>query len=105
MQQSSPSWGRMAEVVTCAAELTPVLGRTELYCNVMQAAAPLTVFWSLAGHTGTSDLGEPGNVFNLAKGQLREGGTLFFVCELKCTSLFLRILLQQQKSALVLVYK
>lgn len=69
----------------------------------MQVAAPLTVFWSLAGHTGTSDLGKPGNVFNLAKGQLREGETQFFVCELKCTNPFLTDLLQ--KTALVLVYK
>lgn len=71
----------------------------------MQVAAPLTVFWSLAGHTGTSDLGKPGNVFNLAKGQLREGETQFFVCELKCTNPFLTDLLQLQKTALVLVYK
>lgn len=71
----------------------------------MQAAAPLTLFWSLAGHTGTSDLGKPGNVFNLAKGQLREGETLGFVCELKCTNPFLIVLLHQQQTALVLVYK
>lgn len=63
------------------------------------------MFWSLAGHTGTSDLGEPGNVFKLAKGHLSEGETLFCVCELKCSNPFLTVLLQQQKTALILVYK